>query len=1029
MSGVNEAIVKNKAPASRETINSSVDCKPRSMELTHSKYTVGWVCSLSKEQTAATAMLDRIHPDLPKPPNDHNTYTLGSIERGNIIHNIVIACLPKGKYGTNSAATVVARMISTFPSIKVGLMVGIGGGIPPKVRLGDVVVSSPVDQYPGVVQWDIGKAEEGGNFKRTGALNNPSSALLTALAKLETQHEMHGSNIHDHLDDLGEKYPRLASKYTWSESLKDPLFNQESLHHPRSRWQAIFSIILENFLALVACVLGWWVIAPMDREAEQVTSTVQVESVKTRSRHGNTRVHYGLIASGNQVIKDAGFRDSLDESLGGNVLCVEMEAAGIMNDFPCLVIRGICDYADSQKNDTASEGYPTRGLAIPETVCRIYVNVLTRYIVLDTMRRTDTNVKTIRSKLNREEDLEVLNWLTSIDYGPQHSDFLKRRQAGTGQWFLDSAEYQTWLSSGNQTLFCPGIPGAGKTILTAIVIDDLTVRFPFHQSLGIAYIYCNFRRQNEQKVEDLLTSLRKQLSQGQPSLPKSVSTLYDRHKDQRTRPSFDEISKALRAVAGIHSRVFILVDALDECQVSDDCRTRFLTEIFHFQATCGVNIFATSRFIPQIKERFSGSITLEVRASDQDVQQYLKARIVQSESKLLASISEEIQTGITKAVDEMFLLAQLHFDSVKAKKTVKKILETIKSLSKGSEAYIHAYEDAMQRIEGHDKDSRQLAMDVLSWIVCAKSPLSTSELQHALAVKAGEPGLDEYNLPQVEDMVSVCAGLVTVDEESEIIRLVHYTTQEYFRQTQTRWFPDAETDIARICLYYYSATNWGHHARVALTLCPEAITFLRCTLKVEASSQALIYKGWELFSARTHMTGLHLVAYFGVEEAVKALLQQAFEINTNNTDDQAPPRADLDLKDDFGRTPVSWAAANGHKGVVEYLVEKGAGLETKTKHGRTPLLWASDKGHEAVVKYLVEKGADLESADDYGRTPLSWAARTGRKALVKYLVEKGADLESTDGACQTPLSWATANCHKAVVEYLVEKGACPRQRA
>jgi nucleoside phosphorylase len=341
MSGENGRIVDDKEPVSSETNDSNKDC---TMELTHNNYTVGWVCALPKEQTAATAMLDQIHPDLPKPPNDHNTYTLGSI--GN--HNIVIACLPKGKYGTNPAATVVTRMVSTFPSIKVGVMVGIGGGIPPKVRLGDIVVSTPVDQYPGVVQWDMGKAEKGGNFKRTGALNNPPSALLTALAKLETKHEMHGSKIHDYLEELGEKYPKLASKYTWSDSLKDPLFTPESSDRPRSRWRAIFSILLEMILALLGCLLCWWVFAPMDYGAEQVTSTEPIEG--TRRRYENTRVHYGLIASGNQVVKDAELRDRLDKSLGGSVLCVEMEAAGLMNDFPCVVIRGICDYANSQKN-------------------------------------------------------------------------------------------------------------------------------------------------------------------------------------------------------------------------------------------------------------------------------------------------------------------------------------------------------------------------------------------------------------------------------------------------------------------------------------------------------------------------------------------------------------------------------------------------------------------------------------------------------------------------------------------------------
>jgi nucleoside phosphorylase len=321
-------------------------------ELTVNDYTVGWVCALPKEQTAATVMLDQIHPDLPKLPNDHNTYTLGSIGK----HNIVITCLPKGKVGPNPATTAATRMVSTFPSIKFGLMVGIGGGVPPKVRLGDVVVSVPVDQYPGVVQWDFGKAEKDGNFKRTGALNNPPGVLLTALTKLETRHEMNGSKIPQYLDDLKKNWPNLAPKYARSDSLKDPLFALENSRRSRNRWQAIFSMLWETILSLLGYLLGWWALASMDRGAEQVMSTTVSTAVDGKqSRPGDIRVHYGLIASGNQVIKDAKFRDSLNESLGGNVLCVEMEAAGLMNDFPCIVIRGICDYADSQKNKVRQE--------------------------------------------------------------------------------------------------------------------------------------------------------------------------------------------------------------------------------------------------------------------------------------------------------------------------------------------------------------------------------------------------------------------------------------------------------------------------------------------------------------------------------------------------------------------------------------------------------------------------------------------------------------------------------------------------
>lgn len=318
------------------------DTQPR----THNDYTVGWVCALTKERIAATAMLDEIHLDLLKPQNDPNTYTLGSIGK----HNIVICCLPEGKIGNNVAATFATEMVRTFPSIKVGLMVGIGGGIPPRIRLGDIVVSAPADLYPGVVQWDLGKMEKGEKFRRTGALNSPPSALLTALTKMETQTTMNGSQIPQYLTDVEKKWPRLVPKYTRSASLNDPLITTASSHSNRGRWQAIFSVVWEAILAFLGFLLGWSAFLSVDCRASEVTSSTVDAKVGADRKPGDIQIHYGLIASGNNVIKDARFRDRLNDSLGGNVLCVEMEAAGLMDNFPCLVIRGICDYADSEKN-------------------------------------------------------------------------------------------------------------------------------------------------------------------------------------------------------------------------------------------------------------------------------------------------------------------------------------------------------------------------------------------------------------------------------------------------------------------------------------------------------------------------------------------------------------------------------------------------------------------------------------------------------------------------------------------------------
>jgi hypothetical protein len=215
----------------------------------------------------------------------------------------------------------------------------------------------------------------------------------------------------------------------------------------------------------------------------------------------------------------------------------------------------------------------------------------------------------------------------------------------------------------------------------------------------------------------------------------------------------------------------------------------------------------------------------------------------------------------------------------------------------------------MIRIEGQVTDQEELAKQVLSWITCAERPLTTLELQHALAVEVGESELDEDNLPELEDMVSVCAGLVTIDEESNVIRLVHYTTQEYFERTQSHWFPNAKTDITTICISYlsfdvferglcqtddefeerlqsnrffeYAARNWGHHARKASTfsqaLSQAVVNILTSKAKVDALSQGLLaikrYSSHSNYSQEVRgITGLQLTAYFGVETVVKLLL-------------------------------------------------------------------------------------------------------------------------------------------------------------
>ncbi|KFY10697.1 hypothetical protein V492_04887 [Pseudogymnoascus sp. VKM F-4246] len=643
------------------------------------------------------------------------------------------------------------------------------------------------------------------------------------------------------------------------------------------------------------------------------------------------------------------------------------------------------------------------------------------------------------ASMRRFTQNRVLDWLTPIDFDTQQSDFISRRTKGTGQWFLDSTEFQTWLNTDNKVLFCQGLPGAGKTVLTSIVVDYLLANFQ-GENVGIAYLYCDVHRQDELNIDGLLASLLKQLARGIHPLPESVDSLYNSHEGGQIRLTLNEISSTLRSIAALYSRCFIVIDALDECQTSNGCRTRLLREIFALLATSRVNIFSSSRSIPDIEYHFKNSMQLEIKASDHDIRIYIDGRMSELPTLVLrnSELQGEIKAAILKAASGLFLPARLYFDSLKGIMTPKAIRAALEKLSTGNNGYDYAYENAMRRIEGQIQGKGHLAKQALSWIIYAKRPLTTTELLHALAVELGESQFDEENLCQVEDILSMCAGLVVV-EEGDIIRLLHNTTEEYFERTRARWFPNAETDIATTCvtylsfdvfngicqndeelkdrfriypLYNYAAYNWGHHAYEAQPLGKVLIDFLMSKSKVDASVQAMCTNeehstgSDSMQRVLADMTGLHLGAYFGIGSAAQDLLMGGHE---------------PDPKDSCGRTPLSYAAEYEQTTVVELLLNTGkVDAGSRDTSSRTPMLYAAINGSEAVFKLLLKTGkVDVDTRDSHGRTPLIYAAANGYEGIVKLLLDTHkVETHSKDNYNMTPLSYADQNGHSTIARLL-----------
>lgn len=310
-----------------------------------SKYTISWICALPVEYDAAQALLDEEHNDPQEmSPHDNNLYTLGRIRW----HNIVIVAPPNGKYGLSSTTDVIKSLLDSFPNIRISLLVGIGGGAPSRkhdIRLGDVVVGllndedltveelsdeelsdeESSDGEGGVIQYDFDKAMQSQELHETGT-NQAPALFRAAVNALRGEIQWRGYDMGD-LSSLFVRRSRPLN-HKRPEAASDRLY-RSSIIHP-AKGEAECSMICGN------------------------GSSSLIER-HDRGRYDNKpEIHYGLIASANTPMKDAFVRDKLIEQK--DVLCFETEAAGLMNDLPCLLIRGICDYSDSHGN-TEWQGY------------------------------------------------------------------------------------------------------------------------------------------------------------------------------------------------------------------------------------------------------------------------------------------------------------------------------------------------------------------------------------------------------------------------------------------------------------------------------------------------------------------------------------------------------------------------------------------------------------------------------------------------------------------------------------------------
>ncbi|KAI9778406.1 MAG: hypothetical protein M1816_004104 [Peltula sp. TS41687] len=936
----------------------------------HDDYAVGWVCALPIEVAAAKATLDRVHDNLPPERNsdDNNNYILGSLQG----HNVVVAYPNSGVCGKTSVADVATQLHASYTSVRFNLMVGIAGGVPDTnedIRLGDVVVSKSTAGWPGVVQYDVNGERTEDQFVRGRALDQPTPLLLTAMGKAETAAIFYES-----------KMPRYISEIVQ----KDPV----TFAHPGPEQDVLFEPNYDH--------------ATIESE-ESGCSHCDPDRIRSRQPREvqDPIVHYGLIASSHHLTRHGATRDKFAHKHG--ILCFETEATGLRDAAQYLVIRGICDYADSHRSElwhayaaAAAAAYAKEVLSFIPTVSKTIPLATNSYAeaapVLDALLLT-------RPEVDRKSLIALKG----------------RRVDGTCEWLTQHPHYQGWLADANHPLlWISGGPGKGKTML-AIYITEVLQPVVDAADNVLLYYFCSNRDKNRNTALTIMRGILHQWIDLHPPLAKDIKNSFEGTETTKyTISSFVSLWRVFLTLLqqSTSSQVVCVLDGLDECE--KESLRQLLDAVGNYLSKSGekarprLKLIILSRPQPAVLESKLGQYQqIQLDASDteisHDVERYIFAKVAElaSEQNLSEEMVAQVQQTLLAGADGTFLWVGFVANELQGR-SWSKIDEVLRHVPKGLGGI---YQRLLQQI-----GDKEALVPILQWVVLAARPLTPEELTVAAGIKTAG------TLPATQVTKNrLRFGGLLVKVEGDVVNLVHESAKEFFQSDQVNikginmfhMSQDTHRTLMQTCLAHvergygnpgrihemsghdpflsYASQYWPVHFHHAIHVIDAPSEFSRPFFRVDSPIRDEWWKVyWEQEKnggSPPSFTLLHLAAYFGNVPWAKLLISKHARL--------------ISRKDNYGRTPLSWAVNQGHREMVELLLDHGARVNFKDRSMLTALHIAVTGQHRDVVSVLLEHGACLEAKAEHGDTdtPLMRAILANSREMTQELLEHGARVD------------------------------------
>ncbi|GAB1312302.1 Ankyrin repeat-containing domain protein [Madurella fahalii] len=995
------------------------------------RYTVGWIAPLALELTAAVGMLEE-YTTL-QVPDDDTSYHVGRIG----VHYVVMAVCPM--MGTQSAATVLANMRRSFRNIKHVLVVGIAGGVPchspdltEQITLGDVVVSIPRQGKAGVVHYEFGAWEDKNTLSVREHMLHPSSALLTAVHNVRIAHTRSpGSRIPEYLRGL-----RGGLNAHSRQAFEDPGAEHDRLfedNYPHSNRQKL-----------------------CEKLCDMTRSKRRNDRGSSAARETDSpRIHYGTIGSANTLVMSSEKRNELHNKHG--IICFEMESAGIMSDIPGLVIRGICDYADSHKNKRWQEYAAATAAAYAKEVLLLVPaggrisSVLDDPEVQPVQRKVPTTFQPAEAHVSastpfsnyaapsgRDEQQARLKEKEACLQSLSFCGLDARRQdiafahLNTCDWFFETTEFRQWrdrtnLPSHNGVLWVKGKPGSGKSTLMKHTLAHC--RRAFRNHTVVAYFFNARGVPLEKTPLGMLRSLVWQLVNEDPSIYERFIPLFrDKQRIHRSE-KWDWREPELREFLFLETQhrpskpLVLLVDALDECSerhVRDV--VRFLEElsIRATHANTTLNICLSSRHYPHISMKTYQELVIETTEEhNRDIATYVRDELTKRDKEIEECVLKKA-SGIFMWVVLVVTMLNKAYDEGKVEAMQQKLREVPDDL-----------DTLFWTILDKDNPDKHETILMLQWVLFARRPLKPEELYYAMLAGTSTDNLAAWDASRITPddirrrVINSSRGLIEVRKGKEgSVQFIHESVNDFLLRNQRLQSLDAalkpnpigtsHNRLKACCLSYImmvplpslkeseNATSLRSH-----------YPFLEYASKyifyhAEAAEGGHVGQAEFLHRLREERYSWERAAASeGYNDIVEILLEKG---------------ADVNAQGGYYGTALQAAASEGDNDIVEILLEKGADVNAQGGEYGTALQAAAFGGDNDIVERLLEKGADVNAQGGYYGTALQ-AAAFGGYDIVEILLEKGADVNAQGGEYGTALQAAASGGDNDIVEILLEKGA------